>query len=102
MEQGANLDLHRSGFSGRVLNFHKEVFATLRLERNCSVCLLLFPKDPLEAAGAALLSTGIQNLPQTSQMSRQSFPFLSVRFFLLFSPTRYSNRNNLGTFIGGI
>lgn len=62
MEQGSKLGLHRSGCSGRALSVHKKVLAAIRLEINCSVCLLLVPKNPLEAAAAALLSIGIQNL----------------------------------------
>lgn len=62
MEQGSKLGLNHSGCSGRVLSVHKKVLATIKLERNCSVCLLHVPKDPLEGAGAALLSMGIQNL----------------------------------------
>lgn len=55
------LDLHCSDCIGRVLNVHKRVLTTLLLENNCSVCLLRVPKDPLEGAGAALLSIGIEN-----------------------------------------
>lgn len=54
MEQGSKLGLHGSGCRGRVWSVRKKVLAAIRIENNCSVCLFLVPKDPLEGAGAAL------------------------------------------------